>query len=697
MANLIDGKLIEDWKSEILPLVDSLSVNQEDNYLSKPLKPEEYDGLISKLQGFSAKSKFEIELKHSEKHENGASEETSTDQEAKEYNDSLDTKLRDFVILTVLLEIASEYTSRLKTLVEESKEQNASIENRPIPQEDAISLAGVSIVLDLQMYLTHAFPSMKPNFYHLLSQITKAVSDVSTGALELFWNYMESRQSLIQARIFDRSNTSDRMYLLEITNFLTDRYIVRNSQHKLDGASKDTFNDRIQFRIRMFVANTFNFEDNTGLNKYFSISNRYVYEPTSSSKAREDVFMKDIAFVNRVFRDPYHYLSPANHKQLSRVADTFKQVYEYLIDEEVKWSQSTPKVDQFVLRDGMSEGTLQNLKKKFDHKPYFPQFYDLCQFEQIKKGQVYESLRKEDLSFDSKLFDDSKVRQICLLQVYFLCNLYHDLSLTNKKSFVKSLGATSSLKHIAEGSIPENLAMVFLKMKRDILKRIRTVDSQLSFLLQQIVITESFWWGWLIYGKDPRTGKSIFSGKIISEEELQALKEKSNSILPFKEKKYFNTYATPQLSRMMRLKRGILELPKIDSSIEESSIDMNSIEARLMNTLDAHERESLLEERNIKLWKRLRIERTRKWLNFGDLANKDIIGKEFGVSPKNTNMDTLNGKQGSVDSNIKSEEEIASVQEDKSSELIGAEGNTLKRTRSETNEADEHSFKKMKT
>ena len=669
---------IELCSNALIDLINQFVPDDDSNYLLKIFDFEKFTDKHQIFEEIIKKYDFDYKIDVPMTEGDEADDETvnSLKKEIENFNVGLDEKTRDFVLTMSFQKAAQEFlTKQLDELKNAASKDEVEADkviktgDFNISRDELRSYNRLSILVDFQMYLViEAYPSMKSSFYQLLSQILQVLFNTSTNTISTFWYYLETRKSLIQDKIFDKQVTSDRISFLEICNTLTDKFFEKNIQGKRDLCKKDTFNDAFQYRVRMFIGNIFNFEDNTGLNKYFSTSNRIVKDFSTNSRSRDDSFIKDVIQINKLFRDPYYFLKPANHKQLTRIADTLKKVYEYLMEEEISWSSVAPKIDQFAVPTPKSEAEEIHLKEKYASKLYFPEHYSLAQFDEKKRGDSFDQLKKQDYSFMSKQFDDSKVRQTCLVQIYFICHLYYELNAANKKVFLKSLNGPANIKHFTDDSPPDSLVSLFFKIKREIPKRYRAVDSQFSFLLQHMAIDETFWWGWLIYGKDPNTGKSLFVDKVLTASELAVAQEKTKTIIPFKEKRYFNNYATPQLSRKMKVERGILRLAK--DSEEGGNVSFQEgidlLTEKISNAKDKLQLDQLIDERNVLTWKHLKKQRNSNWLQFGNLLNKLMLGAELNIPEvpektaestekpeiKDKTEDTKEDNNGNIEENI---------------------------------------------
>lgn len=487
------------------------------------------------------------------------------------------------------------------------------VSQNPAPEPQL--LTKLCKLLDL---LVHLAPiATNAVFFRLISTIMDTLLSMSTESAEKMWDYVESRRALIEDVVFDNDRTGDRIALLELCNSLSDRFYDKTGKGMFDSYKEDTFNDHFKYRIRSFIANLLKLEDNTGLNKYFTAGNRMAPDMVTQ-KTREGNFVKDIIQINKMFRDPYYYLRPNNHSALSKNIDILNKVYQYLIDEETKYYRTAPKSDIFAIPTTPTDAERQNLTEKYNKKMYFPEHYWGSQFEELKKGASFEELKRKDQDYIYKLFDSTKTRQMWLLQIFIICSFFYELIPKNKREFLKEINAPANVKHISDDFIPERLLNILYKIKRDLTRVYRNIDTQFSYLVQTISHSESFWWGWLIYGKDT-SGKPMFADRYLSQDDLTLTAEKLKDVILFRDKRYFNTFATPQLSRRMKVETGMLKL-----KTELVTVDHGD-EISQLNEKIANGDTNAMEDRDILLWKHLKEARRDKWLSFGTMLTKDMF------------------------------------------------------------------------
>ncbi|CAK7901673.1 hypothetical protein CAAN1_11S03950 [[Candida] anglica] len=554
------------------------------------------------------------------------------EEEVTKFNDNLLTSTNEFILMTAFKRAASEFIKQY--LDSKSDETSIKFHDKSISTREISLYNRITILLDFQIYilLEKENKLVKSSLYSTIAYVSETLLSISTSVVDTFWYYLEARIGIFQTSIFDKLITSDRIAMLEICNSLTDKFNNQKSG-KTDTYKKDTFNDYFQSRVRAYIANLFNLEDNTGLNKYFNCANIVSHESIYSTSNRDDTFLRDISTINKLFRDPYYYLKASNYKYLPKIVDTMTKVCHYLLDEESKWYKLAPSKDQYLIKKSIATGSDEEKIAKLSSRVFFPETYSLAAFVDNKRNATFDAIKKEDASYLSKQFDSSKVRQVCLFQIYLISCLFYEFSNKNKKLFLKSLSETTNLKHFVEDTIPEHMVLNFNRLKTEIPKRYKSMNVPFAAFLEQVMITENYWWAWLIYGKDS-SGKPLFANKLLQNEELLRVSELNKTILPLKEKKYFNTYATPQLSRKMKVSTGLEKLEKPILNRQENEEDISSRLETAMKELEGKsgpELESLCQAHNVNLWKLLKKNRAQKWVSFGEMITQANLAGDIDV------------------------------------------------------------------
>lgn len=557
----------------------------------------------------------------------GVSEETSAAISA--FNGSVDQQSRDFALLMGFTKHSDENLRQIRKNDSGEVEKFESLPEILVSTEQVLLIEKLCILLDVLMSLAteDKYASLRSNFYTVLQHILESLAEISNDCISAFWRYVEARAQRIKDTVFNPEVTLNRISVLSLCNSLTDLLYTRNSAGKYDSYAKDSFNDVFQARVRVFLAGLLNVDDLTGLNKYFSTSNRANREPgLRTVKTGDDQLLEDVLDFYKLLRDPYTYLR--NPRQLAVQADSLLKMHAYLLDEELKYLKVRPARDPFAVVPPVSETKKSQLSKKYSTKQFFPEQYWMSPFEEQKSGAEYEKVHAEDQRRALKRFDTSKFRRLLILQIYLVSCFFVELQESNKKSVLEKLGALPTTKHITEDSTPEVLVPRFLKIKRDTLRIVQTWDAQWSILLEQLALSEEHWWAWLIYGK-LKEGTPLLAPRTLSDADISVTYQQFEQIYPEKAKRYFNTHATPQLSRRMKTKTG-LDLLKSGTETEPAYGEEIS---RLTREIEAESDKSrcseLAEERTVLVWKQTRGFRNRQWhsldkyLSTADLENEE--------------------------------------------------------------------------
>lgn len=563
-----------------------------------------FDNKFTEIQSVLDRSSFDYAIEMPSTDDMEEEEKTKIETEVKKFNELFERRTSDFILFRAFDGITQQYLNKLieqhKIESGESGESNEN-DNLITVGEFQVSSSKISIynnvstMLDFQIHIIiNSNPELKKCFYNELSKILSTLFEISSYELLLFWNYLDSRLSIIDEKVFKKDLISDRISMLEICNPITDKFHNKDNNNKSDSYKKDSFNDRLDAKIRIFLNKLFSFEDNTGLNRYFSTASRINNEILPKKK---EPFMKDIIECNKAFRDPYYYMKPSNNRQLKEISRIFLKIVDYLTKEETKYLNASPKRDPYFIKPKPTQEEEKYIKQKYTTKPYFPEHYWISVFN--NNQATLDDERMDDQEFLSRLFDNSQVRQIFLVQIYIISSLFTELTLAGKRDFFKTFNLPANTKHIIDDSTNELTAKTFYKIKRELPKNFRNCDNQFSFLLQHIIGSEMFWWCWLIHGKDPNTNQPLLTKKTITDNELEENRNKFKSLFPFKEKKYFNVYVTPQLSRKMKTPTGL-----------------NAIQVKYWDLSEPPKEEENDETKSVLKWRKLRQQRNHSWLDF---------------------------------------------------------------------------------
>lgn len=613
-------KSIESVRRIIETGIDEVVTNNPNaNFITCEIEPEQFVKTGRKLKSTLDETTFDYKISTE-----GTGEITEEDSKKIEsFNNGLDDRSREFVICSAFQAVINDILSELLEINEDDESSRSKLYNK------------LAAVLDLEVHIIlEVYSLTKHIYFDSLSQILKFLFSISTSEVDHFWTYLESRERLIKDKIFDKQIIGDRIAVLEICNSLTDKFNSKTSSGKKIPYTKDTFNDRFQFRVRTFVTSLFSFEDNTGLNKYFNIANREPPNITSQQRGR-DKLVDDLVAIQKLFNDPFHYLQKRNLPDLQRMCDKMTNIFKFIRDQD---QRVVP--DQFLVSNPKPEAEVQYLKKKYSDLLYIPENFPLSQFDTFKDRKEHAKLQNEDRAFFEEQLLSPKVKFQYLFQIYIIASIFFELAWENKEALLNELKAPTNIKHLTDETLSESCRANLLMLRRDVFAYIKSLsDSQFAYLLQNIMLSEKIWWGWLIYGKDPKTNEPYFLNKLLTQEELAIAQDKFMNVFPFKPNKYFNTYVTPQLTRRMRTQIGIAKLhnpPEFSSELAHAKIEQ--ITDSIEECADDLMKSQFIEERTILLWKRLRKERTRKWLEFGGSLKPDIFQKDDFNKTKESNQ-----------------------------------------------------------
>ncbi|EMG47808.1 hypothetical protein G210_1742 [Candida maltosa Xu316] len=549
------------------------------------------------------------------------------------YNDKIDTKLKEFII-----------SSAFKTFIQ------SKMENFDNKTENAEIFNSIALILDFEISLVINIDStLKFVFYESIDQITKQLFSISTPAIENFWNYLESRLQLIKEKVYSKT-PSERMTLLETFNYLTDKLIVKNEDGKRDTYKQDSFNDVFHSRVRFFLTNILEFEDMTGLNKYFLTSNT-----TTPGLQVNDRYLADVIEIQKLLKNPLYYLKRENHKQLAQMSEKISSVLKELIKEEEKFRTSFPLSDFFLILPPKSKEEQVYLKEKYSKLIYVPETY----FASLFKGKD-RKLEAEDYETMDALFGRSTVRMQHLLMIYIIAHLYSELSNTFKRQFLAVIRAPNNVKHFVDETVPPDIQKRFMNIKRDLFPQVKRFNTELAFIMQHIVISEKLWWGWILYGKDTKTGKSLFFEKFVTQEDLEQVESDFKGIYRFKEGKYFNNYVTPQVTRKMKTPRGLDRLSEMEQlSTEQVKKQINNIEFEI-NDLDddADVKNQLSEKKSLLTWRLYRKERSANWLEASQDLREQMLSCQEEVPGLNEEEEEEDVSDSEIDNDYDKDEEM---------------------------------------
>lgn len=524
--------------------------------------------------------------------------------EVEQYNESINTNVQDFILLSAF---HSSIQSRIENYIQSETTSKHDFFN------------SLALILDFELsYAANVNLKCNTIFYDSLRQVTRLLMSISTATIEGFWGYFESRLGVIMNKIFGNT-TVERISLLYTFNYLTDKFQSKDESGKRDSYKRDSFNDTFHARVRFLVVNILDFEDNTGLNKYFLVSNR-----TSPSLQSNDPYLANILEIQKLLRDPLHYLKPENHKQLKTLSDKCKKVAEEIINKEYRFRMDYPLHDQFHIVPPKSDDEQEYLMEKYSKLTYVPETYFTSLFKNKERKLQFE---------DKLLFESSMKQSTTRMQYLFLiCVVAHlviELLQKYKRQFLDSLGASSNVNHFIDFSAPDEVVKTFIITKRETLSAIKDFNMQYSYFIQHLLLSEKYLWGWVIYGKDPKTKKPLLADKQTTVEQLEKVSEDFKNVYRYKDSRYFNTYVTPQVTRKMRTKRGLSELNSVDAfAIEDTKRNVEDIDYELSSTDDINTKHELLEKKSLLSWRLLRNERSNNWFDAAQKFREEMLSHQ---------------------------------------------------------------------
>lgn len=602
---------IQNIKSSVKTFINEYELNNEavsvlENTVQIDFDPSVLKGQLAQLES----SSFEI-----------TQEDEETKAKTETLKNSLDAQAKEFCLGMGFALVADSYLDEIRqSLSQDSTSTTIKFKDLEIDTQAFHAIERLCVLLELIMHLVDegSLPSAKSSFFQILQIVLETLLPISTDLTEVFWYFMESHIDVISAKVFDANVTQDRIALLRICNGLTDKYYERNNAGKYDSYAKDSFNDKFHARVRVFVASVFNFDDATGLNKLLQLASRTNREPhLGASKTSDGHLLREILSFQRLLRDPYTFLK--NPRLLTSQIDTMSRLSSYFLDEEAKYAKIHPMRDMFAV------DSVKETSEVVDRFVFSPEQYWLSAFVETQSGEEFDKLRAEDEKISAKKFDLSKFRKLLLVQIFMVSCFFAELLTTRKLAMLQTAENEKTAKHIIDETTPEHVASRFQKLKKDILRLIRAWNSSLSYLLQHLSHSEEYWWSWLIDGRQ-KGGSVLIKEEDFGEKNIKATEEKFNNIAPYKTKRYFNTHATPQLSRRFKVKTG-LDLLEGNKEIEMVlADDIEKINNELATDLPEDTRESLLEQKNILIWKKIKALRDTNWLTLDEyLACDDLI------------------------------------------------------------------------
>lgn len=539
--------------------------------------------------------------------------------EAQELQRSLTARAREFCLIMGLSLVADRILDDIRTSLSEYNREDKQFKAHSVNSEVLHSIEKLCIFFDVLVEICtfELLSAAKNGFFSALQTVLDTLLAISPPLIEIFWYYVESRSELITRRLFNNNITQDRIAFLRICNSLTDKCYERKKSGKYDSYCKDTFSDVFHARVRTFLSALLKFDDATGLNKLLLLASRTNNEPNlGNTKTSDGHLLQEVLLFQRILRDPYIFLK--NPRLLSSQVDSMARLSNYFLEEESKYAKIHPPRDVFAICKDIPE------EKKNPEFIFSPEQYWLSAFIESRSGEEFEKLRTQDEKAAAERFDQSKFRKLLLVQIFLVCSFFCELQESRKLLALERSGNADSARHIIEEKTPEHLAPKFHKIKRDVLRFMRSWNSPLSYVLQHVGHSEEYWWSWLIDGR--QKGGSVLIPEGQFESQVTETREKFEKVVPFKTKRYFNSYATPQLSRRMKVETGLDLLVRDREEEKELEESLEQVTKSIEEAQTDAERQELIEQKNILIWKKVKVKRDTEWLSLDlFLATEDLM------------------------------------------------------------------------
>lgn len=501
------------------------------------------------------------------------------EEDIKKFNDSVYSKLKETILSTSFQKV-------LLSFIEVD-----------VDSGDSQLTKKIALVLDYLLWLAiEVDKTAKTTFYYCLEVVLNQLFSISTSQVESFWSFVEARLPTIQGKLFENS-FGERIAILLLGNSLTDKYNTLITGMKTDTTMKDTLNDRFQSRVRIFMTELLAIDDNTGLNKYF-----HIHSAIPPHIRTKDVFISDVLDIQKMFNDPLFYLKKSNVMEFNKMTEKIYRVYGQLVEEELRFRAKSPLPEQFRFLEPKSEPEQEYLRQKYLQREYVPESYLESSFE---KGSKLDETQNADYKFFYHQMELSKIRVQYLLMIYILSVFYVELTPGNKSEFMKNIGAPVTTKHITEESPAASTVKKYIQIKTELPSLLKGIDASLPFLFLHLGLDERIWWRWLLHGKDDQN-QGFFVNKLLQPEVLDAQEDAFKKLYPYKNKRSFNTFVTPQVSKKMRTEIGLANLEQTAKfDIEKATEELNGIKEEL----EKGDNDDLKDRKSAYSWKLLRWKR----------------------------------------------------------------------------------------
>lgn len=415
------------------------------------------------------------------------------------------------------------------------------------------SLQKVASILDffLYMYQEKLDKYAKRLFFQSLIHVVNYLIRLWGPQLEVFWEYMETRDDLIIGNICDDLVVQDRMDMLEVCNLITDYYHTTPDKP----AELATIRDPINFKVRSYISRALLFVDKTGLNSSYSGAGRLL-PPINSS----DRFVVDFYTTQEMMNDPQKWIRMTPGKRVDTVFENMYRLVGHLCEH--------PKKADF------DAATIANLKFKIPYLPF--SIWDIYGDEKFDAKAVYN------------LIDEPGFRLEFMTQVMvFLKRLLGG----DQRSMGLDVRVTQSMEKYGTRTLDTCS------------KYLRATYPPYSKLLDHFLQSEYSWWSWLQSGKNKEGRTFLPCVKLDVPKDIGVVDDDQSrrnlETMPLK-----HTYMTQTLTKIMSAPTSIETFINGKQHIEINNEEKQEIES--LGALAKAGDSDALDKRNTILWKALR-------------------------------------------------------------------------------------------
>ncbi|CAI5757896.1 unnamed protein product [Candida verbasci] len=552
--------------------------------------------------------------------------------EITKFNQVLDTVGKEFIIKAAFHNIFDEILNSILANEQGSETTENKEESEMTRYYNQLALL-LDYILVVILKNNDKSKTMKHVFYSSIQQVMEQLLNFSINYANHFWTFMETREKLYISKIYQNDKTERVQFLYCFQPLVNKYYIKTKTKTKTSRISsfinetfntqkQDTYADTFRYRVKAFMSNCLSFEDQTGLNKYFDVAAR---DPLNL-KIYKDVFSQDLIDVQKLINNPMYYLRKQNQGQLTSLTNKLIKVFYQLLAEEKAYTEKHKLPDFFIQKPPKSKEEIEMKKEKYSKKIYNPETYYLSTFN-LDKSE-FEEQQKIDQRHLTILTEIPKNRVSILFSIFMVSFFFMDLTEKYKNQLLDSVGAPKNTKHFTDDSTPNNVYLDYHDIKFKFFSEIKRINSQLAFLANHVQVSERIWWGFLLYGKDPKTGKSLFEDKILTTEELEEVAKKHEEIAKYKTSKLFNNYVTSEVTRKMRPKKDegvkFKEFDVYMNSEELENVKYEIEELENSDVKDDDKLQELKEKRSALTWRLLRSQRTSKLFELSEMLKNAI-------------------------------------------------------------------------